>query len=160
MRAPGTICRDSPKANIRGAIRSDVPAIAEILKESPEASAWSLESLIPSELSENTWIAEQEGRVIGFLIGRAVADEFEILNMAVAKSARRLGVATRLIDTALERSRANGSRSAFLEVRASNESAIALYTQRGFRSCGRRRRYYRSPVEDAILLICDTTVMR
>jgi ribosomal-protein-alanine acetyltransferase len=88
----------------------------------------------------------------GFLIGRSAADEFEILNMAVAPAHRRSGIGARLVKEALAWLRTARVRRVYLEVRASNEAAISLYSRIGFRPCGRRARYYTSPVEDAILL--------
>jgi [ribosomal protein S18]-alanine N-acetyltransferase len=134
---------------MQSADAADVPAI---LKECSEAAQWSKESLGESLLSSTAWIAEYNGRVAGFLVGRAVADEFEILNMAVSPKHRRLGIAGRLVDEALCWSRTAGARRAYLEVRASNAAAISLYLGHGFTECGRRARYYLSPSEDAILL--------
>jgi len=149
---PGDALSDTSCARVRGINRSDTLAILSILAESPEASNWSEDSLLESFLSGTAWVAEPEGRVVGFLIGRAAADEFEILNMAVALSHRRRGVATQLVKSALEWSRTAGIRRAYLEVRASNASAIALYKRHGFRPCGRRVQYYQNPVEDGIVL--------
>jgi len=131
----------------------DIPAVLAILEESPEAAAWSRESLLQLDsVTPTAWVAEWEGIVAGFLIGRSAADEFEILNMAVSRAHRRQGIASKLLESALEASRKAGIARVYLEVRASNEPAIALYKRHGFTECGRRARYYRDPVEDAILL--------
>jgi len=138
---------------IRKLARSDVPAAFAILSESPEAAAWSQESLLKlASVDPTAWVAELNGAVAGFLIGRSAADEFEILNMAVSPPNRRHGVGSRLLESALEFSRTAGSARAYLEVRASNGRAIALYKRHGFIECGRRAEYYRDPVEDALLL--------
>jgi ribosomal-protein-alanine N-acetyltransferase len=92
---------------------------------------------------------------VGFLVGKIAADEFEILNLAVAIAYRRRKVAGRLIEEALHSCKMVGVRRAHLEVRASNEAAIALYVRHGFSACGRRPKYYRNPVEDAILLSAE-----
>jgi ribosomal-protein-alanine N-acetyltransferase len=117
---------------------------------------WSRESLSDAASSGAAWTAEVEGLVAGILIGRAAADEFEILNLAVAKAHRRQGVATRLVAAALESARKAGAAKTYLEVRASNEGGIALYSKLGFRISGRRAKYYRDPEEDAVLLVLDT----
>jgi ribosomal-protein-alanine N-acetyltransferase len=132
---------------------SDVSAALSILKESPEASIWTRESLLDSANRRNAWVAELGGSFAGILIGRVAADEFEVLNLAVAKARRRRGVATQLVEVALEDARIAGARQAYLEVRASNKGGIALYERLGFRVCGRRPNYYRDPIEDAILLV-------
>jgi ribosomal-protein-alanine N-acetyltransferase len=132
---------------------SDVPSAHSILKESPEAAIWSEEALLSSVSRDLCWAAETNGRLAGILIGRAAADEFEILNLAVAKSARRRGIAAKLVHAALEYAQSNGASQIYLEVRASNEIAIALYSRMGFRANGRRPNYYRHPAEDAVLLV-------
>jgi ribosomal-protein-alanine N-acetyltransferase len=140
-------------AAVRRLAASDVPAVLAILQESPETAGWSQESLLQlASLEGSAWVAERGGSVVGFLIGRLAADEFEILNMAVSQSCRRSGVGSKMLESALEFSHSAGSVRAYLEVRASNRPAIALYARQGFTECGRRNRYYRNPVEDALLL--------
>lgn len=153
MPVPSEKIGSSPAVVVRRMSASDVLAALSILKESPEASMWSSESLQESVSQGFAWSAEVGGQVAGILIGRVAADEFEILNLAVAKVARRRGVAKQLVIAALESARAGGARQVYLEVRASNEAAIALYLQMGFQVCGRRPNYYREPVEDAVLLV-------
>jgi tRNA threonylcarbamoyladenosine biosynthesis protein TsaB len=155
MRTPEDALSGSSDAGIRAMSQSDVSALLSILAESPEASLWSEASLLETCSSGSAWIAEREGRVVGFLIGRVAADEFEILNVAVARSNRRRGIASGLVKAALEWSRTAGARRAYLEVRASNEAAIALYVRHEFCICGRRARYYQHPVEDAMVLSRD-----
>ncbi len=151
MSAPGENGRPS-SITVREMVSSDVPAVSAILKESPEASNWSEVSILESSRSAKAWVAEVDGSVIGFLIGRGATDEFEILNLAVANSQRRRGVATRLLETMSAWLWTTQIRQAYLEVRASNQAAIALYERHGFNACGRRIRYYQYPVEDAIVL--------
>jgi ribosomal-protein-alanine N-acetyltransferase len=136
---------------IRGMIAADAPAVLSILQESPEASLWSENGILESIIDGMAWVSEQDGRVAGFLIGRVVADEFEILNMGVAAAYRRRGIASRLVREALERARMAGAKKALLEVRASNEAAIHLYRRHGFQQYGQRLQYYQYPPEDAIL---------
>jgi [ribosomal protein S18]-alanine N-acetyltransferase len=139
---------------VRKLAAPDVPVVVAILHESPEAAAWSRDSLLRMESAGGAmmWVAERNGNVAGFLIGRSVADEFEIQNMAVAAEHRRHGVGSKLLESALEFSRIAAIARVYLEVRASNEPAIAIYKRQGFTECGRRARYYRDPVEDALLL--------
>ncbi len=81
----------------------------------------------------------------GFLLGRVVAGEAELLTLAVAPEARRVGHGRRLVDAFLDRSRRLGADSAFLEVAADNLPAIALYQRAGFAVVGRRKAYYACP---------------
>ncbi len=97
-------------------------------------------------------VREWDGEVIGFIIGRQVADEAEILNLAVAPSARRRGEGGALLEAALEEFRSRGVSRAFLEVRESNETGMSFYEKRGFFKTGRRPGYYRDPVEAAIVM--------
>jgi ribosomal-protein-alanine N-acetyltransferase len=128
-------------------ISSDAPNVLSILQESPEASLWPENGILESASHGMAWVAEQDGGVAGFLIGRVVADEFEILNMAVARAYRRRGIGGQLVRQALESSRMAGAKQAHLEVRASNEGAISLYMRYGFRQYGRRVGYYQFTVE-------------
>ena len=80
----------------------------------------------------------------GFLIGRAVADEAEILTLAVDPEARRRGTGARLVQGFLTEGQNRGAASAFLEVAANNQPAICLYLQAGFGEVGLRRGYYTS----------------
>lgn len=87
----------------------------------------------------------------GFLLGRVIADEAELLTLAVAPEARRLGIARALVNGFAATSRARGAAHAFLEVAADNAAAQALYRAAGWRESGRRRRYY-GPDLDAIVM--------
>ena len=91
----------------------------------------------------------------GFLIGRAVAGEAEILTLAVAAEVQRLGIGNRLVQGFLTEARIRGASSAFLEVSAQNQPAISLYLQAGFTEVGCRKRYYAQPQDapiDALVL--------
>ena len=90
--------------------------------------------------------------VAGFLCYWVVQDEMHINNLAVDPRWRRRGIAMALLTVSLTRARARGARQAFLEVRASNLAAQALYRQAGFEAAGTRRRYYSKPVEDAVIM--------
>lgn len=138
---------------LRRMTAADVASALCILRESPEASMWSKESLLESVTQGVVWAAELEGILAGFLVGRAATDEFEILNLAVAKACRRRGVATRLVRATIEFAQTAGARKTYLEVRASNEGGTAFYARLGFCVIGRRPNYYRNPAEDAILLV-------
>jgi ribosomal-protein-alanine N-acetyltransferase len=101
-------------------------------------------------------IAEEgEERVAGYVVALEAADEGEILNLAVAPAGRRRGLGRALVEEMLGALRLRGVRQVYLEVRESNASARALYASRGFTEVGRRKAYYRRPVEDAIVLRLD-----
>ena len=90
--------------------------------------------------------------IVGYLIAREAAGTGEILNLAVDPPYRRGGVARALLDAGLAVLRQRAVEEVFLEVRISNEAAQALYRGAEFRAVGRRRNYYRNPVEDALVL--------
>ena len=98
-------------------------------------------------------VAEDSARKIGgYVITMAVTDESEVLNIAVDPERRGAALGALLLDAALAEAEKRGARSTFLEVRESNEPALRLYRSRGFEEISRRRRYYKSPVEDALVL--------
>jgi ribosomal-protein-alanine N-acetyltransferase len=100
-------------------------------------------------------VATREGVVVGFSIAYAVAGEAEIANIAVTKAARGQGIGGALLRHLLTTLRAAGAAEMWLEVRASNADARALYERFGFVEVGRRRNYYQRPVEDAISMRRD-----
>ncbi len=97
-----------------------------------------------------------DGRgVAGYVVALDAADEGEILNLAVTPSGRRHGLGRALVQDILEALARRGVRHVYLEVRESNAPARALYSAHGFQEVGRRKQYYRRPVEDAIVLRRD-----
>ncbi len=93
-----------------------------------------------------------EQQIKGFIAARLIADELHINNVAVREDHRRLGIAKKLLDTVLDEAARMGARTAFLEVRAGNAPAQALYSRCGFRVAGRRPGYYTQPLEDALVM--------
>ncbi|MDT4898631.1 MAG: [ribosomal protein S18]-alanine N-acetyltransferase [Acidobacteriota bacterium] len=91
-------------------------------------------------------------KVKGFIAARLVADELHVNNVAVKHEYRRLGIAKKLLETTLDEAARMGAQIGFLEVRAGNVPAQALYARCGFRVTGRRPGYYTQPVEDALVM--------
>lgn len=96
----------------------------------------------------------ERGPVAGYVVAWFVADEGEIANLAVSPRLRQRGFGSALLQSVLSDATARGTRALFLEVRESNEAARKLYASRHFEEVGRRKRYYRSPEEDALILRC------
>ena len=131
----------------------DVEAVLAIQAASPGAAVWNPSDYeIESRPHTYGWVAEDARTVTGFLVARQAADEFEILNIAVSPAFRRQGVASALLSAAVNDAEGCGAKAAYLEVRASNVAAIGLYEQHGFVATGRRKGYYSSPAEDALIL--------
>jgi len=93
-----------------------------------------------------------EKELSGFIVSRLIAGELHVNNVAVREEFRRQGIAARLLGAVLGWARGRGAGIAVLEVREGNQPAQALYSRCGFRTVGRRRGYYRQPLEDALLM--------
>ena len=96
-------------------------------------------------------VVEEDSQVKGFLIGRVLGDEWEIENVVVAEKARKRGFGRALVDEFVKTAREQGGQTLYLEVRESNAAARRLYEKCQFAETGRRRNYYHSPQEDAVL---------
>ena len=134
---------------------TDVDAVAALDASTAGIAHWQREDYVrTAQLGSaiQCWVAEADNKIVGFLTDRRTLGETEILNIAVAETGRRQGVATKLLQARLNEV---GTRVVFLEVRESNSAARAFYEQLGFRETGRRRGYYSNPGEDAIVLRRD-----
>ena len=92
-------------------------------------------------------------KVAGYIVARLGADELHINNVAVREPYRRLGIGRALLDCILAEAKRSEVPRAFLELRAGNRAALALYEDCGFRVTARRSKYYSEPVEDALVMI-------
>jgi len=143
---------------VRPATRRDVERIVAI-ERAAFSDPWSHDSFVALLVNPRVlfavadWPAERGGTgVVGYVVAWFVVDEAEVANVAVAPDARGRGIGARLLDEALRAARDRGASSVYLEVRDSNAAARSLYETRGFVEVGRRRRYYRRPVEDALVM--------
>ena len=91
-------------------------------------------------------------RVAGYVIAFAIGEDAELLEHCRALEERGKGFAGQMLDAVMIELAARGVRNAFLEVRESNAAARSLYRSRGFTEIGRRRNYYRRPIEDALVM--------
>ncbi len=142
------------KVALRDAALDDIEALLSIQKNSPGAAPWSradYKSLLSAEGTICLMAEEEGGDSIGFVLARRMADEMEILNLAVRPAQQRRGLGRRLVAEALSRGRARGARQCWLEVRASNQAALEFYRAAGFQERTRHRDYYREPEEDAVV---------
>jgi ribosomal-protein-alanine N-acetyltransferase len=98
------------------------------------------------------WVVERDARTVGFAVAARVGEIAELESVAVMAEERRRGVGRELCWGAMRWAAEQGARMMELEVRASSEGARALYAAVGFVEQGRRRGYYRAPVEDAVLM--------
>jgi [ribosomal protein S18]-alanine N-acetyltransferase len=97
----------------------------------------------------------RENGVAGYVVYLDVVGEMHLHNIAVRRDLRRQGIATRLLNEAIRRSRLQGSRTATLEVRRSNLAAQRFYDTLGFSVGGVRRGYYTDTGDDALIMWAD-----
>jgi ribosomal-protein-alanine N-acetyltransferase len=138
---------------IRRAEAGMLPALYRI-ETACFSSPWSEDS-VSAELGDESSVfltAEDESGPFGFVIVKIAADECEVYNIAVLPEHRRKGAARALLEAALEKARALGAHSAYLEVRESNEAAKKLYFSMDFVALGLRKDYYYEPRENAVLM--------
>jgi len=144
---------------IRRISYEDIQQVHEIERMS-FSTPWSIESFIYEVNHKFTifLVAVLNEEIIGYICMRTIMDVTEILNLAVHPRFRRMGVATELLKKAIHEllSRDYESKTIRLEVRESNTPAIKLYRRFGFVVIGKRKDYYHSPTEDAILMARET----
>ena len=132
---------------------SHVGSIAQ-LEKLCFSDPWS-ENSIATELNSRLsyWlVAVEDGEVVGYIGSQSVLGESDMMNVAVHPDHRRKGIAQSLVQTLSMDLKERNNVCLTLEVRASNESAIALYEKLGFQQVGLRKNYYRNPKEDARIL--------
>jgi len=142
---------------VRRAEVGDLAQVTEIERAS-FADPWTPDALATAmELPHLRFFVAAEGGgtssiVVGYVVALVMGDEGEIADLAVDPSARRGGIGRLLLGRAEEEMVRCGVRTIYLEARESNVAALGLYEARGFEIVGRRRGYYRQPVEDALVL--------
>lgn len=136
---------------IRQARLDDVTSIVSIEKQAPQASHWNADQYEKLVKSGIVLVAEDDGRFCGFICANTLSMEWEIENLVVEQSFLRRGTASALLRELIQRARAGSATAILLEVRESNLAARGLYEKHTFPEVGRRRMYYKDPLEDAIL---------
>ena len=141
---------------VRPASVSELMQLVEI-ERAAQQHPWSIGHLAQSLQDDFVVVAQRGTELIAYCALQIVLDEVSLLNVAVKPQLRRQGIARQLLDSAFEQVRARGCTRCFLEVRAGNAGAIALYNELGFVFDGIRRDYYPTDTgrEDARLLHID-----
>lgn len=144
---------------IRPMVAEDVGRVMEIAKSLSQAPHWGQAvylAAVDADAKPRRVALVAEDRMTGTIAGFAVASvtppESELETIAVAEGFQRAGVARSLFAKLADELRRQGAGVTLLEVRASNEKALAFYRALGFAESGRRPRYYADPVEDAVLM--------
>lgn len=126
-----------------------VTAVYDILSDVYDVSPWTEEQIL-SDMQQDSvdyFFVEEDKEIIGFLAIQQLVGELEITNIAIKKAYQGHGLGSQLL--------ANLDQidfPIFLEVRASNTPAQALYQKFGFEVIGKRKQYYHEPIEDAIIM--------
>lgn len=168
---------------VRRATADDIDGVCRLAEASPVAAHWSppqaaeycaveyagddmhIKGIFVAVEAESaisepgpSCINNTSGRIVGFIALSVVANvrpaECSLENLAVAEPYRRRGIGTRLLTASALWCRTHGGASLWLEVRESNQAAIALYSRAGFSVAGRRPGYYSRPDEDAVEMQC------
>jgi ribosomal-protein-alanine N-acetyltransferase len=146
------------KVEIRKLELRDLNAIERIERDSYRTpwsrSMFAGELAKPSSLSLGAFEPET-GALLGYLIISRYVDAWHVMNLAVAPDHRRRRIAANLLDRLFELTAGEDRRGYTLEVRVSNDVAIRLYEQAGFRARGIRRGYYTDNREDALIMWRD-----
>ena len=137
-----------------------VPFGEEHIKEAAEiericfSEPWSADAmkLLCGEDYPSLVALSEGGEVCGYIGSARALDEAQIINVAVGPEHRRHGVASALLSEFEGLCQKNGIASVSLEVRVSNSGAIALYESFGYERLGLRKRFYRAPSEDALVM--------
>ncbi|MCO4784304.1 MAG: ribosomal protein S18-alanine N-acetyltransferase [Marinomonas atlantica] len=143
---------------LREATLSDAEAI-DALERLSDPHPWS-EGLIREALqSRQNWVLEstEKSHLVGWLTASALFDQSELELVVTDASKRRLGLGKRLLQQWLDWAGNQGCTEGLLEVRESNQGAIALYKQFGFEQVGSRKNYYslaEGGHEHAVLMTC------
>jgi ribosomal-protein-alanine N-acetyltransferase len=148
-----------PELRIRRMTRADLDQVIEIADSLKEAPHWPhtayLAALEPEAVPLRIALLAEEpvaGVIAGFAVASLRLAQAELESIVVAPAFQRRGVARRLFSALAAELATAHANEIVLETRASNHPALGLYRRLGFVETGRRPRYYRDPVEDAILM--------
>ncbi|MEN9816303.1 MAG: hypothetical protein RLZ32_183 [Gemmatimonadota bacterium] len=146
--------REVTGVEVRPATAADLATVGaiEAVAFSDPWSPEAFQALLGKPQVAWTVAAASDGSVVGYCILLLAGSEGDVANIATAPGWRGRGVAHLLLAEACRTARQRGGEALFLEVREGNAPARALYARHGFQPVGRRRAYYRDPVEDALVL--------
>ncbi|HMK55328.1 MAG TPA: ribosomal protein S18-alanine N-acetyltransferase [Dissulfurispiraceae bacterium] len=134
----------------------DVPDVAEI-ERSSFSTPWSEHSIYSEVYGKYSIarVAVLDDRIVGYVMARLILEEGHLMDLAVHPAFRARGIAKMLMEDVIKGLHFNRCRVFFLEVRASNDTALKLYADIGFNVVGTRKNYYKDPVEDAFVMMLD-----
>lgn len=137
---------------------SDVVALERSLVEAPHWAEAEYVAVVQGGagfVRRCLFVAEAEGILVGFAVGKIVDGIAELESVAVSLGKRRGGIGRALCEAVVEWGKGQGAAAVELEVRAGSEGPIALYRALRFVAVGLRPGYYSYPVDDAVLMRLD-----
>lgn len=141
------------EVTMRSMATGDIDGVLEIERVS-FAAPWTrgmFEETLSSPVAAS-YIVEQAGKIVGYIIFYAAAREIHVMNIAVHPGLRQRGLASWMMSRIIGLARKSSAEVCFLEVRESNIPARGLYEKLGFKPVGKRKGYYRETGEDAIVM--------
>ena len=144
---------------IRPFADGDLPAVYAIQLQCPSAAQWREQDYLQLAQEGTVLVAEagDPATVVGFAAFQRVLDESELRNLAIAPAHQQKGIGRALLQEGMRAVQRSGAQQLFLEVRASNLPALALYRSVGFQLLYTRCDYYQAPVEDGLVMACKLT---
>jgi ribosomal-protein-alanine N-acetyltransferase len=138
---------------IRKMLDSDLPEVMRLEREL-FTDPWQEEMFRQELEAESAYLLEtsEEKKLIGYVCALQILDEFMITNIAVRNEEQQKGYGKKLLLYLTGEMVKQGCKRCFLEVRAKNFHAIEFYKRQGFETIGRRKNYYREPVDDALVM--------
>jgi len=145
----------SRRVSVRAMIRGDLDRVSRIETDSypfPWTRGIFQDCL---RVGYRCHVLDLDGEVAGYGIVSHALEEAHLLNLCIDRDCRRRGLAGVLLDHLVREAQLAAANRLFLEVRPSNEAAVALYTRNGFRKIGRRPGYYpgHEGREDALVMV-------
>lgn len=141
--------------NVERMTVTDIEAVVQIQQES-NLSYWSLADYKDEISRENSFsiVAKMSDKIVGFLVARLISEDYcaELYNIGVSPQNRRKNIGKKMLESLIKQCLAKKLEKIFLEVRASNQTAIEFYLKNNFTVLSKRKNFYSNPTEDAILM--------
>ncbi|MBP9216539.1 MAG: ribosomal protein S18-alanine N-acetyltransferase [Agitococcus sp.] len=132
---------------------ADISAVCAI-EQQVQYAPWTPKLFSDSLERHLCWVAQKNQQVVGFFVVQFIVDEAHLLNIAVDPTQQKQGIGRVLLDNVQQQAIAKKANTIFLELRATNQRALALYQMAGFNEIGLRKNYYPAAQgkEDAVIM--------
>jgi ribosomal-protein-alanine N-acetyltransferase len=138
---------------LRAMTTADITAVCAI-EQQVQYAPWT-EKLFSDSLERHVcWVVQKDQQVVGFFVVQFIVDEAHLLNIAVDPTQQKQGIGRLLLDNVQQQAMIKKASTIFLELRATNQRALALYQMAGFNEIGLRKNYYPAAQgkEDAVIM--------